>query len=40
MSFFLFDYTSSLMKNTVYNFRTRLVVSEKPDLLSEKHEIF
>ena len=27
------------MKNTVYNFRPRIVVSQKPDLLSEKRNI-
>ena len=36
MAFLLFDYTSSAMKNTVYNFRLRHVVWEEPDLLSKK----
>ena len=36
MSFLLFDYTCSAMKNTVYSFRSRLIVSQEPDLLFEK----
>ena len=36
MSFLLFDYTSSAMKNTVYSFRSRFVVLQEPDLLFEK----
>ena len=36
MSFLLFDYIGSAMKNTVYNFRPRLVVWQEPDPLSEK----
>ena len=36
MSFLSFDYTHLAMKNTVYSFTQRLVVSQKPYLLSEK----
>ena len=36
MSFLLFDYTGSAMKNTVYSFRPRLVVLQESDLWSEK----
>ena len=36
MSFLLFDYTGSAMKNHVYSSRRRLAVSQEPDLLSEK----
>ena len=36
MSFLLFDYTSSAMKNTTYNFRSRLAASQEPGLLFEK----
>ena len=36
MSFLLFDYTVSAMKNTVYGFRPGFVVWQEPDLLSEK----
>ena len=36
MSFLFCDYTGSAMKNTVYGFRSRLVVSQEPDLLFGK----
>ena len=36
MSFLLFDYTVSAMKNTVYGFRPRFAVWQEPDLLTEK----
>ena len=36
MSFLLFDYTGSAMKNTVYSFRPKIVVLQEPDLSSEK----
>ena len=36
MSFLLFDYNGSAMKNTVYSFRPRIVVFQEPDLSSEK----
>ena len=36
MSFLLFHYAGSATKNTVYSFRSRLVVSQEPDLLFEK----
>ena len=39
-SFLLFNYTGSAMKNHVYSFRPRLVVSQEPDLLSEKTKSF
>ena len=36
ISFSLFNYIGSAMKNHVYSFRARLVVSQESDLLSEK----
>ena len=36
MSFLLFDYTGSAMKNTVYSFNSSLLVLQEPDLLFEK----
>ena len=36
MSLLLFDYTGSAMKDALYSFRSRLVVSQEPDLLFEK----
>ena len=36
MSFLLFDYIVSAMKNTVLGFRPRLEVWQEPDLLPEK----
>ena len=36
MSFLLFDYTGSAMKNALYSFGSRLIVSQEPDFLFEK----
>ena len=39
-SFLLFNYTGSAMKNYVYSFKPGLVVSQEPDLSSEKRKSF
>ena len=39
MSFILFDYTVSAMKNAVYSFRPRFTVWQEPDLLFEKKNL-
>ena len=36
MSFLLFDYTGSAMKNALYSFGSRLIVSQELDFLFEK----
>ena len=36
MSFLLFDYAVSAMKNAMYGFRPKVAVWQKPDPLSEK----